>query len=183
LGSSYQWSKAESEKRALKLAEENGVPFVAICPSFIFGPPAYGASSNSYSLSLVRSWIQGESPVQSRLCVDVRDAARAHVLAGTAAAEILEEKRIVVSREARISSREIAEDLKRIAKDTGLGVPDCILSDSDFDDGGLIKIGDKEVECAERTKALLGGLEFRSTKETLVDMAAVLLEMGDKDIS
>jgi len=173
-GSSYQWSKAESEKRSWELANKHSIPFVALCPSFIFGPPADGTQSNSYSLTIVRSWIRGDSSVQSRLCVDVRDVARAHVLAGNAHTVL--GQRVILSREARIPSQDLADELKRIAKETGVGDPDAISYDADFD-GGAIVIGEREVECVERANTLLGGLEFRSPKETLADMAIALLEM------
>mmetsp|Transcript_289 Transcript_289/g.322 ORF Transcript_289/g.322 Transcript_289/m.322 type:complete len:398 (-) Transcript_289:123-1316(-) len=175
-GASYQWSKAESEKRSWELANKHSIPFVALCPAFIFGPPADGTQSNSYSLTIVRSWIQGDSSVQSRLCVDVRDVARAHVLAGNNAPPSILGQRIILSREARIPSQDLAEELKRIAKETGVGDPYGISYDADFD-GGAIKIGEREVECVERANELLGGLEFRSPKETLADMAIALLEM------
>lgn len=175
-GSSYQWSKAQSEKRSLELALEHSVPFIALCPSFVFGPPASTShTSSSHSLTLVRSWILGQSPVQSRLCADVRDVARAHVLAGTS--RNLSTTRILLSGEARLGAREVAEELKRIAKETGLGDADGIVWDKEFD-GGAVRIGEKEVECVERAKDLLGsGFELRSVEDTFRDMALALLEM------
>jgi len=97
-GSCYQWSKAESERAALELvkecneryAKEDGksdnreIEMVALNPSFVFGPPPpmpskmkeeMAAGSSSYSLTLINQWLHGKSPVQSRLCADVRDVA------------------------------------------------------------------------------------------------------------
>jgi len=171
-GSSYQWSKAESEKRCWELAEKHDIPFVALCPSFIFGPPLL--SSNSHSLSLVKSWILGESSVQSRLCVDVRDVAQAHVLAGTLRNVV--GKRIILSRQVRVPSEQMANELKKIATEVG-GVVDAtnIYPDTTFT-GGAVQIGEKEVECYERVKRYLDGLEFRATETTLADMARTLLQ-------
>mmetsp|Transcript_22773 Transcript_22773/g.32124 ORF Transcript_22773/g.32124 Transcript_22773/m.32124 type:complete len:387 (+) Transcript_22773:102-1262(+) len=173
-GNSYQWSKAESEKISWRFAKKHNIPFVSICPSFIFGPPSRESRSKSFSISFVGSWIRGESPVQSRLCVDVRDVAEAHVRAGIMDAATGE--RIIVSREARIPSLQIGDELKRIAQEKGLetGKIDC---DTDFD-GGAIKIGDKEVHCEQRMKDLLNGLECRPVTETMSDMAQMLLEQG-----
>ena len=170
-GQSYQWSKAESERRAWLLSNEMNVPMVSICPSFVFGPPSDNKITNSFSFALVGQWIRGESQVQSRLCVDVRDIAAAHVIAGR---ESLSGKRYLVSSEARISSQAIAELLSTVARDTGLGDPDLITCDTEFD-GGVIKIGDKEVDCAERLRADLEGLTCRSVEETIAEMGRALL--------
>ena len=71
----------------------------------------------------------------------------------------------------------MAEELKRIAKETGLGDADGIVWDKEFD-GGAVRIGEKEVECVERAKDLLGsGFELRSVEDTFRDMALALLEM------
>ena len=173
-GASYQWSKAASEKVAWDIAKESGIQFTSLNPAFIFGPPSNRESSASFSIETVSKWITGESPVQSRLCVDVRDVARAHVLASQTDKTVNE--RIIISREARISSEIIAEELKKLAIELGIGDPDKIHPDTAFD-GGLIKIGDREVACDERMVDLLDGFKCRPVEETMRDMAKVLLEI------
>ena len=166
-GNSYQWSKAESERRAWALSKELGVDMVSLCPSFIFGPSTDGRfESGSYSITLVRQWVNGESEVQSRLCVDVRDIALAHVRAGITDTAV--GKRILVSAERRLPSNELAEVLKGVSPN-----PDKIYYDAVFD-GGAIKIGDQEVECLDRLKEELG-IVPRSAQETFHDMAAQLV--------
>ena len=160
-GSSYQWSKAESERRAWELAEEKGIPMTSLCPSFVFGPPSDGIMSGSYSITLVGQWARGESPVQSRLCVDIRDIARAHVAAATNPAAI--GQRYIVSKEERVSSKEMADALKRVCRESGLGNAEKITFDSEFS-GGAIPIGNKEVESLDRLKEL--GVSLRSVDET-----------------
>lgn len=172
-GASYQWSKAASEKVAWDIAKESGIQFTSLNPSFIFGPPSNRETSASFSIETVSKWIKGESPVQSRLCVDVRDVARAHFLASRTKKTVNE--RIIISREARISSEIIAEELKKLAIELGIGEPDKIHPDTAFD-GGLIKIGDREVACDERMADLLDGFKCRPVEETMRDMAKVLLE-------
>ena len=114
-GASYQWSKAESERRAWDLAKSLNVPMVSLCPSFVFGPPSdVRGTSNSYSITLVGQWVRSESPIQSRLCVDVRDVAKAHVAAGTRQAAV--GNRYILSAEARIPSQQAAEALKQVAR-------------------------------------------------------------------
>lgn len=178
-GASYQWSKAESERRSWDMAKEMGVRFTSLNPSFIFGPPSKPDASESFSISTVSKWISGEGPVQSRLCVDVRDVAKAHVIAARNEQTVGE--RIIISTEARIPSEIMAEELKRMALDLNIGEPDKIYPDVTFD-GGAIKIGDQEVGCSDRMKELLDGFEVRSVEETMRDMAKVLLEM-DKKVS
>jgi len=173
-GASYQWSKAKSEKVAWDIAKESGIQFTSLNPSFIFGPPSNRETSASFSIETVSKWIKGEGPVQSRLCVDVRDVARAHVLASQTDKTVNE--RIIISREARISSEIIAEELKKLAIELGIGEPDKIHPDTAFD-GGLIKIGDREVACDERMADLLDGFKCRPVEETMRDMAKVLLEI------
>jgi nucleoside-diphosphate-sugar epimerase len=184
-GASYQWSKAESERRAWELCQQHNIPMVSICPSFVFGPPATYAtdgglgSSGSFSLTLVNQWIRGESPVQSRLFVDIRDVAKAHVAAGTRATAV--GKRFVVSTEARVPSEEIASWLNDACRESsGVVEADKIHFDGDYA-GGFIPIGQKEVETAERLQSELG-VTLRPVQETMTDMTNVLLK-GSKTAS
>lgn len=199
-GSCYQWSKMESERKVLELVQKwnagkrgEDLQFVALCPSFVFGPPPpypsslEGRSSNaggsaSYSVELVKQWLSGDSEVQSRLCADVRDVALAHVKAGTIdlstlATETTNCHRYILSTDERLSSEKVGAALKAAVQkardDSSLSTDlDKIRCDTKFD-GGAIKIGDKEVEACERLKKL--GVVCRSVEETMEDMAAAIL--------
>jgi dihydroflavonol-4-reductase len=165
-GSSYQWSKAQSERRAWELTKEYNVPMVALCPSFIFGPSHDGSfDSNSFSIQLLRQWIRGESQVQSRLCVDVRDVAKAHVAAGTRTCAI--GQRYIVSTERRLRSNVLADVLKEIS-----ATPEKVTWDDTFD-GGAIKIGDREVIAIERLATDLG-ITLTPPEVTFRDMARAI---------
>jgi nucleoside-diphosphate-sugar epimerase len=170
-GSSYQWSKAESEKRAWELANEHNVKMSSICPSFVFGPPSDGILSSSYSITLVSRWVFGKSQVQSRLCVDVRDVAKAMVAAGQLPEAVGE--RFVVSKEERVPSQDMAKALKRVCQQTGFGDADSITFDAEFQ-GGAIPIGSREVEAAEHLEKVLG-VTLRPVEETIADMGRALL--------
>lgn len=175
-GNSYQWSKCQSEKRAWELAKELGVDMTSLCPSFVFGPFRNHLTSSSYSIELVSQWIKGESAVQSRLCVDIRDAALAHVRAACNPQTI--GKRYIVSSEARLHSKHVATVLKEICQknpDSGLGKGENIFGDEDFD-GGAVKIGEKEVDAVERMKKDLG-IVCRSNEETFADMGQSFLDI------
>jgi nucleoside-diphosphate-sugar epimerase len=171
-GASYQWSKAESERRAKELCEEYGIPLVVLNPSFVFGPASLRQASSSFSLQIVEQWARGESPVESRLFVDVRDVANAHIAAAIRPEAV--GKRYLLSTEARVPSQKIAGWLQKVCLQTGLSDPDKIHFDADFA-GGAIPIGEREVEATDRLREDLG-IELRSVKDTIMDMARVLLE-------
>ncbi len=172
-GASYQWSKMESEKRARELCEKHDIPLVVLNPSFVFGPTNESYSSSSYSIQLVDQWIRGESPVQSRLFVDVRDVAQAHLAAAIRSDSA--GKRFIVSTEARVPSQDIAGWLRQVAMETGRTDPSRIHFDADFD-GGAIPIGAKEVDAAQRLKEGLD-IELRPVKQTITEMANALLRI------
>jgi len=81
----YSYSKVLAEKAAWKIAEaQNKWKLVAINPSFVMGP-ALTQSSNSGSISFMNDVLSGKfktgAPDLQFAYVDVRDVARAHVLA------------------------------------------------------------------------------------------------------
>jgi nucleoside-diphosphate-sugar epimerase len=175
-GTSYQWSKAESERVAweeCRRYNDDGdvLEMTSLCPSFVFGPVdvADEALSTSYSIELVQQWMDGASPVQSRLCVDVRDVAQAHVAAANSPQA--KHQRYVCSSEARIPSQEIAEALKSVLSPEAAS---AVLCDTTFS-GGAIPIGQKEVATADHLKQDLG-VKCRPVTETFVDMAQSLLQ-------
>lgn len=206
-GSCYQWSKAESERVAWEMVKEcneryakeeddasimkkRKIEMVALNPSFVFGPPpplpikmkdTKSAGSSSYSLTLIKQWLKGESTVQSRLCGDVRDVASAHVAAGTIDITSLSgddtDRRYILSTEERLSSENIAQALIRGVEQAG-GSNSIDISkitcDTNFS-GGAIEIGDREVEASDRLNHDLG-VVFRPVEETMRDMAKALLQ-------
>ena len=176
-GSSYQWSKAESERRAWTLAKELNVPMVSLCPSFVFGPPtSSGELSSSFSVELVSKWLTGESEVQSRLFVDIRDVALAHVTAGLLPHAV--GQRYILSTERRLASKDVAEVLREMIREAKFGDPDSIKYDADFS-GGAIPIGEKEVdcECLLREELLV---TLQPPEKTIADMGEFLIKMGQK---
>jgi nucleoside-diphosphate-sugar epimerase len=110
--------------------------------------------------------------VQSRLFVDVRDVAAAHV----AAAIELEAagQRYIVSLETRAPSQDIATWLREVCQTTGLSDPEKVHFDGEFD-GGAIPIGSKEVDAIDRLRRELR-VTLRPIKDTIRDMAGNLLK-------
>ncbi len=194
-GSCYQYSKAESERRAMEMVAKcpNQLEFIALCPSFVFGPPPplprqfksqtaeiageNSSGSSSFSISLIKQWLNGASQVQSRLCVDVRDVAKAHIAAGQMdLGDSNDPRRYILSTEARLSSELTADALKRAVEQSGSSTQidtSKISCDTEFD-GGAIKIGDQEVECNDILRDDLG-VTCRSVDETFYDMVVAML--------
>ena len=146
---------------------------VSLCPSFVFGPPSSDELTSSFSTELVAKWIQGKSDVQSRLFVDIRDLADAHVVAGK-----LPEangKRFVVSTERRLASENLAKIFQKICREKSFGDPDAITYDANFT-GGAIPIGDKEVDSEAILKEELG-IVLRDPEETMADMGEYLVKI------
>ena len=166
----YQYSKAQSERRAWQLAREVGLEMVSLCPSMIFGPPRV-ASCAGFSVGMVRSWLSGDSPAQSRLVVDVRDAAQAHINAATTPEAA--GKRYITSCEARVPAGALADALRERLRGCGRAdVAERISADLAFD-GGAIPIGEQEVVASAGMAEL--GVQCRPTEVTLADMAVALL--------
>ena len=164
----YQYSKMESERRAWDLSRRLGVDMVSLCPSMIFGPPR--GECAGFSVAMVQSWVDGEAPAQSRLVVDVRDCAQAHIAA--AATSSAGGKRFIVSCEARVPAGETADAIKArllaVNRDEAAG---RITADLGFD-GGAIPIGEREVIAKGGLAEL--GVECRAVSTTLADMAEAL---------
>ena len=175
----YQYSKAESERRAWQIGRQVGAEMVSLCPSMIFGPPRDPACK-ALSVAMVRKWVDGEAPVESRLVVDVRDAAQAHLAAATlpdAAG-----RRYVVSCEARVPAADLAAAIRHRLRAAGDAAGDAAgaaraarVHTDDGWDGGAVPVGAREVAAEDVLWRELG-VRCRSTEETLADMAAVLVK-------
>lgn len=169
----YQFSKAESERRAWELTRRLGGEMVSLCPSMIFGPPRGGC--RGFSVDMVQAWLDGESPVQSRLAVDVRDCAQAHVNAATLPSAA--GQRYITSCEARVPAAECRDALRSSLLGMGLADAAARLSADEAFDGGAVPIGEREVLAAADMAEL--GVACRPATETLSDMVAALVPAGD----
>lgn len=82
----YSYSKTQAEREAWRIAEgQKQWQLVVINPSFVLGP-ALSARDDSTSVNFIRAMIDGTyrpgAPDLTMGIVDVRDVARAHILAG-----------------------------------------------------------------------------------------------------
>jgi len=176
---SYQWSKTESERRALEVVSmyDHEVPLISLCPSMILGP-IRDESQIGQSIRLLQSWMDGSRPVESRLLIDVRDAALAHYRASRL--PITGSRRYIISHERRVPASMMRSYLEEVV--TGIYC-DGIISEKakaalkvsidnmrcdDKFDGGLIKVGDREVDAAHLMRHDLG-VVCRSVQGTVRD--------------
>ena len=163
----YQYSKMESERIGWALAREEGVDMVALCPPMIFGPPR-APDTSAVSVSMVRSWLQGSSPVRSLLVSDVRDVAQAHLNA--AVFPVAAGRRYIVGNEARLNAADVADAIRQRVGASAV----ADMTSSDDEPGATIAIGEQEVEAEEVLWRELG-IRCRKTEETMADMAERLL--------
>jgi nucleoside-diphosphate-sugar epimerase len=78
---SYRVSKTVAEKAAWKIAEKAGLEMATVNPSFVLGPPVT-PRADSESLKYMKAIIEGGRPTRGDTnAVDVRDVAKAHILA------------------------------------------------------------------------------------------------------
>ncbi len=163
-GDSYQWSKSASERAAVELCREAGIPWVSLCPSMIFGPPI---GNGGYSVAMVRDWSRGRGMCESRLCVDVRDLAQVHVRAAEMLRDGWEGGRYIVSHEARLPAEEV-----RNALISGGASKNEVYVDENFEPE--VPVGCKEVDAADLLLTTFG-MKLRPEAETYSDMSAHLL--------
>eukprot|EP00884_Botryococcus_braunii_P020767 jgi/Botrbrau1/7374/Bobra.0316s0018.1 len=104
----YMLSKTLAEKAAWEIAQENGLDLVTINPSFVVGP-VISSRIEATSVLTLQAITEGKSATLFPRLVDVRDVARAHILA----AEVPEASgRYVVSWETTISPKAALSELQ-----------------------------------------------------------------------
>lgn len=186
----YQFAKAAADERACALAAELGVPLCTLCPSMVFGLPRGRAWQRAPSCELVLGWLGGTRPVESRLSVDVRDLAAAHVKAAQLLAESgsAAGRRLIVSSEARAPAAQLAEVLRAVVRERGGPDAEARAAAIHADGWGgaphgggastaagpAVPIGQREV--VEDARAALGLSPYRSAESSLAEMAHALLD-------
>ena len=78
----YRLSKKLAEQEAWRISRETGLQVAAINPSFIIGPPRIAPRRAGESLAYMRAFLDGGAPPRGDSPIaDIRDVARAHILA------------------------------------------------------------------------------------------------------
>ena len=166
----YRLSKNLAEQAAWDISKETGLEMAAINPSFIIGPPRIAPRIESYrigageSLSYMRAFLDGGAPRRGDSPVaDIRDVARAHILA----AETPEAagRRFLISSPSALRMAEISRLLSAMYPD---------LHILDLGEPGAAPV--REVFRSKNTQSILG-LRLRPHKDSVLDMAACLLKL------
>lgn len=156
-GGAYFVSKVQAEKAAWELAKAEGLDLVVIAPNFVMGPVTSSHTSGT-SIGFFKAWLEGH-PGGSPVYTDVRDVARAHILA---AEEPTASGRYIVSHTHYSNPRQISEWLQERFPQYE------------------IPTGDEkpENEAIDNSKILGLGLAITPLKETFIDMAVTLIQLG-----
>eukprot|EP00252_Welwitschia_mirabilis_P014625 TRINITY_DN3216_c0_g1_i2.p1 TRINITY_DN3216_c0_g1~~TRINITY_DN3216_c0_g1_i2.p1 ORF type:complete len:318 (-),score=28.78 TRINITY_DN3216_c0_g1_i2:80-1033(-) len=78
----YLYAKTVSEQKAWEFCKEKGIHLVSLCPSLVLGPLLQ--KQLNFSSSILLKLVNGETEKcenTNRNCIDVRDVAKAHILA------------------------------------------------------------------------------------------------------
>jgi nucleoside-diphosphate-sugar epimerase len=160
-GEAYWVGKAQAERAAWAAAAQHGLDLVTILPEFVMGPvlsPRAGGTSVGY----MRRWVQGGAHAGAPVFADVRDVARAHVLA----AEVPEASgRYIVAAEEGTPPQQVAAWLSA-------RFPDAAFAEPAAEGAG----GGAGVDSSRARREL--GLALTPVRSTIEDMAVTMVQLG-----
>lgn len=160
----YFMAKTVSEQGAWHYSEEHGLDLISICPSLVLGP-ILQPKLNASSLILVKL-LNGDlerCENKARNIVDVRDVAKAHILAY----EIPSAAGRYLCTAHSVKTKELVDILKRLYPQYNYP--------KDYVDVGLDSSG---VEQLSGNKLRELGLEYMQLQETLVDIVECFKHKG-----
>ena len=158
----YAKSKTLAEQAAWEFAKANDIDLVVINPGGVMGPTLTGRVEGE-SLTMISDIITGKYPLVPDICVgfiDVRDVAKLHVAAMTAAGAV--GKRFIASSDEPLHFKEVTGILKNAGykKASTRQAPKFLLKImSLFDDqvkGLLPMVGERQTVANEETYEVLG---------------------------
>jgi nucleoside-diphosphate-sugar epimerase len=151
----------KAEKLAWSLAKEHKLDLVTILPNFVLGPALSAALPDSTSVGFLKGWLEGNASKGSiTYAPDVRDVARAHILAATTPSAA---GRYIVSEAASASPAFISATLRERFPQYDIPVGDEEPSETTIDN-------------SKAAREL--GLQLTPLAVTLVDMAVTLIALG-----
>jgi nucleoside-diphosphate-sugar epimerase len=155
----YEYSKTQAEKAARELAEKEGFEIVTIHPSFVMGPVIFDRA-DATSIVTMKGFVEhGEYSFFPWHC-DVRDIARAHVLA----AEVPTASGRYIVSNPPVPTKAISQDLSE-------RFPQYKFPAGKDDDSTEFSY---DVSKAEKEL----GLYLHPRRETYVDMVTTLIQRG-----
>ena len=158
----YAKSKTLAEQAAWEFAKANDIDLVVINPGGVMGPTLTGRVEGE-SLTMISDIITGKYPLVPDICVgfiDVRDVAKLHVAAMTAAGAV--GKRFIASSDEPLHFKEVTGILKNAGykKASTRQAPKFLLKImSLFDDqvkGLLPMVGERQTVANQETYEILG---------------------------
>lgn len=169
----YAKSKVLAEKAAWDfweaLPEAERFELVTILPSFILGPPL--RSESSTSIDFCKNVVSGamkEIPLRGMPIVDVRDCAMSHLLAVKVAAAA--GQRFISSNESSWF-RDLVKPIRERFGSEGWPVTATEAAPAEGFDGYMPMLDNS------KSRDTLG-VQYRPVSETMVEMAAKIIEMG-----
>jgi len=171
----YRYSKKIAEKTAHEFGKVYGLDVVAICPSFILGPPLTVNSTDATSILKVKAFFDGRYDQTCFGVVDVRDVAEAEIRAAEAEFEKSDkhERRYLLSSNEAVPNYELSQILLNSFKKRGqfIEYTDQFPNNPDFKPPHLLKYSHAKTE-----KELK--LVFTPVEDTLFDMGKAVIELG-----
>lgn len=162
-GQAYHASKAQAEEEAWRIAKARGLDLVCVLPNFVLGPPLLRGAAGT-SVGFMKGLIEGKTaPSGAPVICDVRDVARAHVLAAETPGA---SGRYIVSHAGPLAPALVEEVLKE-------RLPGCVVRPAE-------PVAAEELRPridGSRAAADLG-LSLRSMRETVGDMVTVCCGLG-----
>lgn len=155
----YWVSKVQAERAAWEAAKEHGLDLVTILPEFIMGPPI-AARTDSTSIGYFKAWVEGKAQKGAPVFADVRDVARAHLLAAETPSA---SGRYIVAASASTPPQLISTWLRE-------RFPQFLFQEGEEDESKAV------VESSRVQREL--GLTLTPVQTTLLEMATVLVALG-----
>uniref|UniRef100_A0A914Q0U9 3-beta hydroxysteroid dehydrogenase/isomerase domain-containing protein n=1 Tax=Panagrolaimus davidi TaxID=227884 RepID=A0A914Q0U9_9BILA len=186
----YPRSKTAAEHAAWdfmnNLSEtDNKFALTCINPSLIIGPVLLNTEGSS--IAIIKRFMNNEMPALPALniaLVDVRDVAKAHILAMTNSRS--DGERIIAASQPSLWFRDIAKILSKEFKSQGYSIPRfqalkfflCLYSHFDPEAKLILNKLDKEMKFDNSKANNLLNLQFRNPETSLIEMAYSMIERG-----
>ena len=170
-GQAYHLSKAMAEKEAWKVAEAKNLDLVTINPNFVLGPSLSASDGGSISGGDLKARVEGTAPSGSPIICDVRDVARAHVVA---AEDPGAKGRYIVSQPGAVLPAAMAAAIRGAVRDAGFEKEAALLPEAEAPPEG--ETGKAKIDVSRTVNEL--GVVLRSPEETLRDAARSLIKLG-----
>lgn len=161
-GEAYWASKTLAERAAWDLAKEMDLDLVTILPEFIMGP-VISSRTDGTSVGYMKQWVEGKVLSGAPVFADVRDVARAHILAAETPSA---QGRYIVAAAESTPPQVISAWLKERFPD---GSFEDVADDQHEESKVVIDNGRVQKEL---------GLVLTPVKSTIIDMAVTLVQLG-----